>query len=264
MNMLPYPAGTVQGISSESPLKKNFLVLSISILATCLLGIILPWQLTLLHAVWLQSVIAALTSYYLLCMPVWWAGIHLVFFPMLLSAMLVLNLPASWYLAGFIVLILFFGRIHHTRVPLFLSSREAVNALAGLLPREHSFKLIDLGSGCGGLICKLGSMLPHGSYHGIETAVLPCWISKLRALLSKQNCRFEWENIWQHDLSGYDVVYTYLSPVPMPRLWEKARQEMRPGSLFISNTFAVPGIKPDRCISLNDFSGAILYIWQID
>ena len=258
-----YPTETGQYSSSESLLKKTLVVLPGSILATYLLGMILPWPITLLHAVWLQGLIAALASYYLLHMPVWWAAIHLLFFPALLSATLVLNLPAYWYLAGFITLLLVFGRIHHTRVPLFLSSGEAVDALAGLLPQDRQFKLIDLGSGCGGLVCKLARMLPHGSYHGIETAVLPCWISKLRTLLSRQDCQFEWESIWQHDLSGYDVVYAYLSPVPMPRLWEKACREMRPGSLFISNTFTVPGIKPDRCIRLDDFSSAVLYIWRM-
>lgn len=149
------------------------MVLSGSMLVTCLPGIILPWPLTLLHTVWLQSVIAALASYYLLRIPVWWTAIHLLFFPVLLSAMLALDLPASCYLAGFIALMLVFSWIHRTRVP-FFSSREAVNTLPGLLPKEHQFKLIDLGSGYGGLICKLPRILPHGSYHGIETAVLPC------------------------------------------------------------------------------------------
>ncbi|MCC6916544.1 class I SAM-dependent methyltransferase [Nitrosomonas sp.] len=252
-----------QHSTSEPLLKKTFAILLGSVLTAYLMGMVLPWPITLLHAVWLQGLLAALASYYLFHLPVWWAAIHLLFFPGLLSAIVTLNLPAYWYLAGFITLMLFFGRIHHTRVPLFLSSREAVSTLAELLPKDCRFKLVDLGSGCGGLICKLARMLPHGRYHGIETAVLPCWISKLRALLSGQNCRFEWESIWQHDLSGYDVVYAYLSPVPMPRLWEKARREMHPGSLFISNTFAVPGVMPDRCIRLHDFSGAVLYIWQM-
>ncbi len=258
-----YPTETCQHSSSESLLKKTLVALPGSILAVYLLGMILPWPITLLHAVLLQGLIAALASYYLLHMPIWWAAIYLLFFPALLSANLILNLPAYWYLAGFITLLLIFGKIHRTRVPFFLSSREAVDKLAGLLPKDRQFKLIDLGSGCGGLTCKLAQMLPLGSYHGIETAILPYWISKLRALLSRQDCQFEWESIWQHDLSRYDVVYAYLSPVPMPRLWEKARREMRPGSLFISNTFAVPSIKPDRCIKLNDFSSAVLYIWRM-
>lgn len=248
---------------SRPVLKKTFVILPGSVLTAYLLGIVLPWPITLLHTMWLQGLLAALASYYLFHLPIWWAAIHLLFFPGLLSAVVTLDLSAYWYLAGFITLMLFFGRIHHTRVPLFLSSQEAVNALAELLPKDRQFRLVDLGSGCGGLICKLAHVLPHGSYHGIETAVLPCWIGKLRALLSRKNCRFDWESIWQHDLSGYDVVYAYLSPVPMPRLWEKARQEMLPGSLFISNTFVVPGVMPDRYIKLNDFSGAVLYIWQI-
>jgi hypothetical protein len=41
--------------------------------------------------------------------------------------------------------------------------------------------------------------------------------------------------------SGHNVVYAFLSPAPMAALWEKVRQEMPPGSLFISNSFAVPG-----------------------
>jgi len=255
--------GLQQYAVSESLLKKTVVVVSGSILLVCLLGVILPWSITVLHAVWLQGVIAALMSFYLFHLPIWQAVIHLFFFPVSLSAVVLLNLPAYWYLGGFIILTLIFGGIHRTRVPLFLSSRKAVDALAELLPKDRSFKLVDLGSGCGGLICKLARILPGGCYHGIEAAMLPCWISKLRAGLSGRNCRFQWKSIWQHDLAEYDVVYAYLSPVPMSRLWEKVRQEMRPGSLFISNTFAVPGIRPDQCIRLDDFSGAVLYIWRI-
>ncbi len=244
-------------------MKKTLTVLLSSVVFACLLGIILPWSLTLLHVAWLQGIIAALVSFYLFRSSIWQAIIHLFFFPMLLLSIVMLDLPPYWYLGGFTMLALIFGRIHRTRVPLFLSSRAAVDTLVELLPKDRSFKLIDLGSGCGGLICKLAQLLPRGRYHGLEIAMLPYWISKLRARLSRKNCQFQWKNIWQHDLSGYDVVYAYLSPVPMLRLWEKVRQEMRPGSLFISNTFAVPGIVPDRCIQLNDFSGAVLYIWRI-
>ncbi len=223
---------------------------------------LLPWDITLLHASLLQGVIAATISFHILRTAIWWTVIHLFFLPGLLIA-LTLELSAYWYLIGFLVLILIFGKTSHTQVPLFLSSKEVIHTLAELLPKHHPFTFIDLGSGCGGLMCKLAQTLPNGNYHGIETAILPCWISKLRTLLFGYTCQFQWKSIWLHDLARYDVVYAYLSPVPMSSLWQKACQEMRPGTLFISNTFTIPGVTPTRSIKLNDFSGSVLHIWQM-
>jgi len=57
-------------------------------------------------------------------------------------------------------------------------------------------------------------------------------------------------------------VYAFLSPVPMPDLWCKVRTEMRPGSLFVSNTFDVPGVAPDRVITLGNGRRALL-VWRL-
>jgi hypothetical protein len=64
-------------------------------------------------------------------------------------------------------------------------------------------------------------------------------------------------------LAKYDVVYAYLSPVPMADLWKKARLEMRPGSLFVSNGFIVPDVWPTQAIALGDRVGSTLYIWRM-
>ena len=61
----------------------------------------------------------------------------------------------------------------------------------------------------------------------------------------------------------YDVVFAYLSPVPMSDLWLKAKQEMRPGSLFISNTFAVNDQPPQECITVDDLHHSTLYLWRM-
>jgi hypothetical protein len=67
----------------------------------------------------------------------------------------------------------------------------------------------------------------------------------------------------QVDLSGYDVVYAFLSPAPMPQLWAKARREMRPGSLFVSLAFAVPGVAPERVIDVSERERHTLYVWRM-
>jgi hypothetical protein len=36
----------------------------------------------------------------------------------------------------------------------------------------------------------------------------------------------------------------------MPRLWEKARTEMKPGALLVSNSFVIPDIEPERTIDV--------------
>jgi hypothetical protein len=63
--------------------------------------------------------------------------------------------------------------------------------------------------------------------------------------------------MWRERLNDYDVVYTFLSPAPMPQVWEKAVAEMKSGSLFITNSFPVPApasevvaVKDERCSRL--------------
>ncbi len=68
--------------------------------------------------------------------------------------------------------------------------------------------------------------------------------------------------MWAIKLGEYDVIYAYLSPEPMAKLLDKLRSEMRPDALFISNSFALPEIKPTQQHDLNDFSRSRLYIYR--
>jgi hypothetical protein len=128
---------------------------------------------------------------------------------------------------------------------------------------KSDFLLSILGSGCGGLLNNLARTHKNGQFHGIESAPLPFLISKLRSFLGVPNCKIMWGDFWQQDFSQYDVVYAYLSPIPMESLWRKVSKEMRPGSLLISNTFLIPGVTPHKSIQLNDFSNSTLYLWKI-
>jgi len=209
----------------------------------------------------LQGIAAAMISQYAK-MDYWWIPIQLVFLPAIVVA-LSLEISPMWFGVCFLLLFLVYGKTFKTQVPLYLSSSEVANALALLLPRKKNFTFIDLGCGCGGLLSKLNMQRENGYFYGIEAAPIPFLIGKIRTLLNQANCNVQWGDLWKKNLAHYDVVYAYLSPVPMPTLWEKACREMQPGSLFISNTFEVPGIAPEKTIRLNDFSGSTLYVWRI-
>nr|MBP9655293.1 class I SAM-dependent methyltransferase [Rhodocyclaceae bacterium] len=80
--------------------------------------------------------------------------------------------------------------------------------------------------------------------------------------VGRPNIRWRWDDLWQADLGNYDVVYAFLSRAPMPRLWEKVQAEMKPGSLFISNSFPVPGATPDQVIEVDCTPPRPLYCYQ--
>ena len=209
----------------------------------------------------LQGVIATAIGHRL-GMAAWWLPLHLVFAPALVAA-LALAVSPLWFFGGFVLLALVYGKTYQTQVPLYLSSRAAAQAVASLLPQRPGFSFLDLGSGCGGLLHHVGKVRPDGNYHGVEAAPLPFLFSLCRNLVEANGCRIRWGNFWNRDLAPYDVVYAYLSPAPMAALWRKARAEMRPGSIFISNSFAIPGVTPQHSLELKDFGGSVLHLWRM-
>ncbi|MBI5889939.1 MAG: class I SAM-dependent methyltransferase [Nitrosomonadales bacterium] len=193
----------------------------------------------------------------------WWLFIQLAFAPALVMV-LALEIPPGFFLAAFFVMLVVYWSTFRTQVPLYLSSRKVWQALATRLPAEQAFSLVDLGSGIGGVLAHLARTRPQGRYHGVESAPLPFLWSWLRIRSGGyRNCTVHWGSLWDSDLSQYDVVFAYLSPVPMDALWRKARQEMRPGSLFISNTFAVPDHPPQETVSIDDLHHSTLYLWHM-
>ena len=195
-------------------------------------------------------------------MQAWWFPIHALFAPGLVWT-LGWGLPPAYALPAFCLLGSLSWGVSRTRVPLFLSGRATVQAVADLLPREGSFTFVDLGCGLGGVLGYLARARPAGRYHGIESAPVPFLLSRLRAAFALQSWRISWGDFRDLDLGRYDVVYAYLSPAAMAGLWEKARREMRSGSLLISNSFAVPGVPPGLTLATGARGNSRLLLWRM-
>lgn len=195
-------------------------------------------------------------------MDAWWVPINALFVPGLVWT-LGYDLPPIYALGAFCLLLSLYWGVARTRVPLYLSSRAAVQAVAAMLPRQRSFAFLDLGCGFGGLLGHLARIRPEGRYYGIESAPVPFLISRLRALPRQSACRISLGDYRNLDLAQYDVVYAYLSPVAMGDLWSKARREMRPGSLLISNRFAIPGVRPTAALPTEAHGNCRLFLWRM-
>jgi len=241
------------------------IVLALSFQAAALLLALLivgysGWPVSPLSLALLVGGLAAAGSYWA-GQPRWWLPIQLGFAPAAAIAQTA-DLSPTVYLAVFLLLLLVYWSTFRTQVPLYLSSRKIWQALAALLPEERPFTFMDLGSGIGGVLAYLSVRHPQGNFAGVEAAPLPWLWSRLR-LAARRNCRVYWGSLWDTDLAQYDCVFAYLSPVPMAELWEKVRREMKPGSLFVSNTFAVPDFPPQMTVQVDDLHQSTLYIWRL-
>lgn len=192
----------------------------------------------------------------------WWLPINLLFSPALVST-LSFGVAPSWFLAAFVLLFLVYWSVFRSQVPLYLSSRKAWAAVAGLLPGKAGFRFLDLGAGLGGMLSYLDAQHSDGNFSGMEIAPLPFVLGWARKIATGGNYSLQWGDFWPHSLADQDVVYAYLSPVPMARLWRKVCEEMPSGSRFISNTFPVPGVEPESVVELDDIHHSRLYVYRV-
>lgn len=191
----------------------------------------------------------------------WWWLIHLMFTPLLLLAGQ-LGIAPGWYLGLFILLSLVYWSTFRTRVPLFLSNRATVNAVAAWLADRPAGQLLDIGSGIASMLRPLARRFPGWCFVGIESAPLPHLAARLLGR-GQENLRLQRGDFFARDWGDFAVVYAFLSPVPMQRVGEKAFAEMRGGSTLISNSFALPERTPDRIIEVADRRRTRLYCYTI-
>ena len=206
-----------------------------------------------------QCVGAALLAR-LIGLPVWWVWIGLGFPAATALALHAGELPAWPFGVAFLLLYLVFSNTARERVPLYLSNSQTAAALLSLMQQRSARHFVDLGSGLGGVVRRLDG---EGRVaRGVETAPMVWLVSALLSKLTGRG-RILRQDIWSADISSEDIVYAFLSPEPMPALYDKARREMKAGSLLVSNSFAVADVEADEIWELADRRGTRLYLYEM-
>ncbi|NRR29762.1 class I SAM-dependent methyltransferase [Oxalobacteraceae bacterium] len=214
----------------------------------------------------LQGVLAALITWRME-LASWWRPIQLLF-PLALLGASALHLPPQWFLLAFLLLLGLYWSTFRTQVPYYPSNPAVWDAVRQLLPQGKQqgepqgepLRLIDIGSGLGGLTLYLARQRPDCVCTGIELAPLPWLYSYLRARLSGSGAHFIRGDYEALEFCHFDMVFAYLSPAAMEALWNKACAEMRPGSMLISYEFQIAARKADKTI-LTTAGRPPLYVW---
>ena len=245
---------------SKYPLLGALFAQVISLILIKILIQIFHHNLSITWFILTQASLSALITQLIFKLPKWFLYIS-VLFPIFLMVGFQYSHISNWiYGVLFLFFALTFSHTLRERVPLYLSNKKTHEALKKIVKDKKASTFLDLGSGLGGVVRALAEN--NVASFGVESAPLLWSVSAMASLLTLKGKIFR-QNIWDTKLSQFDVVYAFLSPAIMEKLYQYMKSEMKNGSLFISNSFEVVGIEPDEIWQLSDSRKTKLFFYYI-
>lgn len=130
------------------------------------------------------------------------------------------------------------------------------------IPPETQGTVIDLGSGWGNMAHQIAKALPHCQVLGYESSPIPYLFSRLWQSIDRQaNLQFLRRDFFKLPLEEISLIYCYLYPDAMKKLATKFNEELKPGTVIISNTFALPGWEPVEVLQTQDAYHTRIYLY---
>lgn len=142
------------------------------------------------------------------------------------------------------------------------TSEKVKRRILSSIPQTMHGTIVDLGSGWGSLAYQIAKNFPHCHVVGYETSPIPLYYSKLFLYFYKiPNLTYEKKNFFDLSLKDVSLVYTYLYPGAMKELKKKFDSELSPGTIIISNTFAIPGWEAVQILEEKDIYKTRIYMY---
>ncbi len=120
------------------------------------------------------------------------------------------------------------------------SGRKLIQLLQDLEIDPTDRKFLDLGSGDGRVVMAARKM-GFTEAHGVETNPFLLSLTKLLSIRD-ENTKFMWQDMYDIDMSDYDVVYAYLTTGALAKIEPKLAERETP-LVFVTNTFKFPNLE---------------------
>ena len=157
------------------------------------------------------------------------------------------------------------------------TSARVASAMMALIPPGLEGVVFELGSGWGTLAFPLARRLPRCTVRALEISPLPWLFSRLRHIVERStNLSLRRADYRHVALDDAALVVCYLFPAAMadlkPKLEfpaamadlkPKLEAELKPGAYVLSNTFAVPGWRPEAVRRADDLYATTVYLYRM-
>ena len=151
----------------------------------------------------------------------------------------------------FLLVILMFStmiiNLFFTKAPYVPSSKKILDNLLEDLKLKPKQKVYDLGCSDGRFLIRAEKKFGIQGI-GYELAPLPFLLAQVLLFFTHSKSQVYLGNFFKQDLSQADIIFCYLFPEIVTAAYHKAVKECQKGTIFISNTFSVKDVQPDRII----------------
>lgn len=131
------------------------------------------------------------------------------------------------------------------KVPFVPTSKRVIKYIINLANLKKGEKVYDLGCGDGRFLFEAGK-ITQTTANGFEMAPIPYFLAKLRQYVNKTPVKISMTDFYAINLSDADVIYCYLAPEAMAKLYEKFKNECKKGTRIYSHTFPIHQLEPKK------------------
>ena len=143
------------------------------------------------------------------------------------------------------------------------SSRKVKEKILAQIPKDTKGDIYELGCGWGTLLFPVAKAHPDSRVTGYEYALIPWLYTQVRqTFFPLKNITLHKADFLEQSLENADIVICYLYTGAMNALQSKFEQELKPGTLVISNTFSLPQWKAEKTIVLDDLYRTRIYVYR--
>jgi len=149
------------------------------------------------------------------------------------------------------------------RVPYVPTKKNVIDKIFKTIKLKKGKNFYDLGCGDGRMLIE-AEKRTQANVIGYEIAPLIYIWARIKKLYFRSKAKIYYKNFFKEKLNNADVIFCYLMPFQLKKLAIKIKKECKKGTLVVSNTFKIEGLKPEKVIVKNPLQKTpTLYFYKI-
>jgi hypothetical protein len=136
--------------------------------------------------------------------------------------------------------------------------------MLALISPPSGGKIVELGSGWGGMAIAAARQYPLCRVTGVESSIFPFIVSQIRRLMhpALKNIDFIRADFFDFSLRDTTAVLCYLCNPLMARLEKKFTAELPSGAVVVSSTFFIPGWTPEKNENVKGLWNTQIFVYR--